>query len=227
MGWTSRFYFCLIVSVLLHAAVVWWWPVAKPVRSLPMVLEVELVSQVSPPANESAPAQTLEPLPEETPPEVPIAPRPPPEIATEIVVRPIENQVQLESAARALNLKRPANWKKIIDSTVSAADAKTFAFAPELQSGVAARRETRSRQQFLAARHRAVNGLSPEEYRHIDAFGEVFKTEHGCVYLREDPILGGGQQWWFTPCLDPRISAFLLPELEVDAKGRAIAPSGP
>ena len=149
------------------------------------------------------------------------------EIATEIVVRPVENQVQLEPAARALNLKRPANWKKIIDSTVSAADAKTFAFAPELQSGVVARRETRSRQQLLAARHRAVNGLSPEEYRHTDAFGEVFKTEHGCVYLREDPILGGGQQWWFTPCLDPRISAFLLPELEVDAKGRAIAPSGP
>lgn len=227
MGWTSRFYFGLIVSVLLHAAVLWWWPVAELVRPAPLVLEIELASQPLTPANEPAPAETLEPLPEETPPEVPITPRPPPEIATEIVVRPVENQVQLEPAARALNLKRPANWKKIIDSTVSAADAKTFAFAPELQSGVATRRETRSRQQLLAARHRAVNGLSPEEYRHIDAFGEVFKTEHGCVYLREDPILGGGQSWWFTPCLDPRKSAFLLTELEVDAKGRAVVPNGP
>jgi len=57
--------------------------------------------------------------------------------------------------------------------------------------------------------------------------GEVFKTEHGCVYLKENPILGDGQAWWFSPCLDPRKSAFLLAELEVDAKGRAVVPNGP
>ncbi len=221
MGRTNKFYFGLIISLLLHAAALWWWPVAKQGRPPPLVLEVELANQLPPPATEQTPAEVLQSLPEELPP----APEAP-EIA-EIVAPPHDRPVESNPAARDLNMERPANWKNIIESTVSAADAKTFAFAPELQAGVAARRETRGRQQLLAARDRAVNGLSPEEYRHTDAAGEVFKTEHGCAYLREDPILGGGQQWWFTPCLDPRTSAFLLPELEVDAKGRAVAPSGP
>ena len=126
--------------MLLHAAALWWWPVAKQDRPRPMVLEVEFASQPPSPA-EQVRAEVQQPLPEEPPP-APVVPQLPPEIA-EIVAPPHDRSVESEPAARDLNMERPTDWKKIIESTMSAADAKIFAFAPDLQAGVAARRETR------------------------------------------------------------------------------------
>ena len=59
----------------------------------------------------------------------------------------------------------------------------------------------------LAARQRAREGVSSDEYARASGNGERVKTESGCFELREDPD-AGGTRWWREPCQDTRVDAW-------------------
>ena len=114
-------------------------------------------------------------------------------------------------SAAPLDLSLP---REAIDSPVpSASQGAGWVFDRKLARRLEDARRAAASRGTLAARQRAREGVSSDEYARASGNGERVKTDSGCFELREDPD-AGGTRWWREPCQDSRVDAWDQAPLE-------------
>ena len=106
----------------------------------------------------------------------------------------------------ALDLHIP---ERFLTAAIPAASAGWVFDARLAQRLDDARRQRRAHDR-LAARRRARNGVSADEYQRWSGLGEKVKTDAGCFELREDPF-NHRPRWWLEGCTDTRQSPWDQP----------------
>ena len=222
-----RFVLSLLLAAGLHGVALWLWPVPQRSRPPPPPLEIVLNVAVEDERKTVAPADPAPALPTPEDVQIPVAEVRQPGDSRQAAAEPAPagRAAALEPAAPqpGLDLTRPERWDEPVPG--SEVDRLVFAFRPELGEGVTVRRAEQKRRQLLDARRIAVAGRTPDEYNAIDPDPFRFKTEQGCYELRNelDGRVISDLRWWRVSCNEMLENPLLLPALDYDALGRAVA----
>ncbi|MGE0625635.1 MAG: hypothetical protein AB7I04_13270 [Pseudomonadales bacterium] len=212
----------LVVSILVHGAVVWWIVGQEQPGRAPVRLEVVLMVPSAAPESKAAPAD--EPVAAADPPALST-----PSVREPPVERPPEPRVAPDPSPPrvVLNLERPAEWDDLVageagsDAPGQWAPRLPFNAALEaaLDTGIAEQR----RRVLVAERSAAAYGVADEAYARDGALGTQLKRDGHCLTLVEDRAVERGARWWAGTCTETRRSPFTLRPVEYDRLGRMVA----
>ena len=231
MSW--RLITAIVLSVLVHVLVLWYWRIPQPEPS--PVLEFELLAArnpetptvVEPEPETSPPREPMvepEPTRDETEPVEPVEPEeePSPEIpAATIPAAP--DRSETTPARAVLNLSPPADWDSLVDAEEPMRPRSGLEFNPRLSEAVASRIRDRGRERLLTARERALYGLPEDVYGRTGPMGDVVKVDGACFSLEQTPEPGSAPRWWMVPCREANENPFEMKPLETDARGRVVS----
>ena len=134
---------------------------------------------------------------------VPVAPAVP-------VERPNRTAVRSPIETRALDLRVPPEL--LAAPELEQTETTGWVFDRKLARQLDTARKAAAERQLLAARRRAREGVSSDDYQRSSALGEKVKTDAGCFDLRPDPD-NGGTRWWREACTDIQKSPWEQPPL--------------
>jgi len=224
MSW--RLTTAIVLSVLVHVLVLWYWRIPQPEPS--PVLEFELLAARSPET-----PMVVEPEPEPTRDETePVEPEPVEPVEPEVepsqeipaVTIPAAPDESETTPARAvLNLSPPADWDSLVNPEEPMRPRTGLEFNRRLSEAVTSRIRDRRRERLLTARERALYGLPEDVYGRTGPMGDVVKVDGACFSLEQTPDPGSAPRWWMVPCREANENPFERKPLETDARGRVVS----